>query len=289
MILDVRGVSKSFHSLGRPPLRALDDVYLRVPEGDTVGLVGESGSGKSTLLRCIMRLERPDRGAIAVCGRNVLRARGAQLRAYRRDVQMVFQDPAGSLNPRMTVEQLVGEGMLVHRLVKSAADRRERTAELLELVGLPAADMTRHPRSFSGGQLQRIAIARALSVEPNLLVCDEPVSALDVSVQAQVLNLLTDMQARLGLSILFVSHDLAVVNYLCPRICVLKAGRVVEEAGRYALFATPRAPYTRELIAAVPDPDPTIAQRARRAAQTPPTQASKADAGPEGTVDATRK
>jgi len=256
MILDVRGVSRSFRALGRPPVVALDDVYLRVPEGDTLGLVGESGSGKSTLLRCIMRLEKPDEGEVLFRGRDALPLRGKNLQAYRRQVQMVFQDPAGSLNPRMTVEQLVGEGMLVHRLERSAARRRERVAELLDAVGIPPDAMARHPASFSGGQLQRIAIARALAVEPSLLVCDEPVSALDVSVQAQVLNLLMRTQARTGLSILFVSHDLAVVKYLCPSIAVLEKGRIVEESSRDKLFQAPRATYTRALIDAVPNPDP---------------------------------
>ncbi|ONH27787.1 ABC transporter ATP-binding protein [Pseudofrankia asymbiotica] len=256
MILDVRGVSRSFRAIGRPPVVALDDVYLRVPEGDTLGLVGESGSGKSTLLRCVMRLEKPDEGEVLFRGRDALPLRGKGLRAYRRQVQMVFQDPASSLSPRMTVEQLVGEGMLVHRLERSAARRRERVAELLDAVGIPPDAMARHPVSFSGGQLQRIAIARALAVEPSLLVCDEPVSALDVSVQAQVLNLLLRTQARTGLSILFVSHDLAVVKYLCPSIAVLEKGRIVEEASRDKLFQAPRAAYTRALIDAVPNPDP---------------------------------
>ncbi|MFF3566617.1 ATP-binding cassette domain-containing protein [Nocardia jiangxiensis] len=288
MILDVRGVSKSYRPLGQRPVRALDEVYLRVPEGTTVGLVGESGSGKSTLLRCIMRLESLDSGSIAFRGENIVRARGAALRAYRREVQMVFQDPAGSLNPRMTVAELVGEGMVVHRLVRSAAARRDRVAGLLDLVGLPAEVMCRHPASFSGGQLQRIAIARALSVEPSLLVCDEPVSSLDVSVQAQVLNLLTDMQERLGLSILFISHDLAVVKYLCPSIAVLEKGRIVEEASRDELFAAPRAPYTRALIAAIPDPDSAVAQRVRGGSPSVPP-ATAAGAEPEGHADATRK
>ncbi len=260
MILDVRGVSKTFRTIGKPPVAALDDVYLRVPEGGTVGLVGESGSGKSTLLRCVVGLERPDHGEIRFHGHDVVRSRGASLREYRRRVQLVFQDPAASLNPRFRVEDLVAEGMIVHRTVRSSARRRDRVAELLDLVGLAADAMARYPASFSGGQLQRIAIARALAVEPELLVCDEPVSALDVSVQAQVLNLLIDMQEGLNLSILFISHDLAVVKYLCSTICVLHSGRIVEEADRETLFEQPRDPYTRELIAAVPVPDPAVAR-----------------------------
>jgi oligopeptide transport system ATP-binding protein len=256
MIMDVRGVSRSFRAMGRPPVVALDDVYLRVPEGGTLGLVGESGSGKSTLLRCLMRLEKPDEGRVLFRGQDALPLRGRDLKAYRRQVQMVFQDPAESLNPRMTVERLVGEGMLVHALERSPARRRDRVAQLLEEVGMPPDAMARYPASFSGGQLQRIAIARALAVQPSLLVCDEPVSALDVSVQAQVLNLLLRTQAATGLSILFVSHDLAVVRYLCPSIAVLEKGRIVEESSREELFRAPRTAYTRALIDAVPNPDP---------------------------------
>lgn len=266
MILEVRGLSKTFSSLGRPQVRAVDDVDLDVPDGGTLGLVGESGSGKSTILRCIMRLESPDVGSIRFRGSEILGARGRDLKAYRRQVQMVFQDPAGSLNPRMTVEQLIVEGMVVHGLGGTNAQRRDRTAALLDMVGMPTDAMSRYPGSFSGGQLQRIAIARALAVEPSLLVCDEPVSALDVSVQAQVLNLLADMQTKLGLSILFISHDLAVVKYLCPSIAVLQNGRIVETATRDEVFMSPTAPYTKALLAAIPNPDPHVA-RARDSAR----------------------
>ena len=259
-ILDVRGVSKTFTAMGKPPVKALDDVYIRVGEGEAVGLVGESGSGKSTLLRCLMGLEKPDSGLIQFRGRDILRTRRRDLRAYRQSVQMVFQDPAGSLNPRMTVEDLIGEGILVHKRAPTARARKDRVGSLLTTVGMRPEDMKRYPASFSGGQLQRIAIARALAVEPALLVCDEPVSALDVSVQAQVLNLLLDMQNDLGLSILFISHDLAVVRYLCTTVCVLQSGRIVEEADRDELFANPRHDYTRQLIDAIPIPDPDLAR-----------------------------
>ncbi|MEV0051970.1 ATP-binding cassette domain-containing protein [Saccharopolyspora shandongensis] len=254
-LLDVRAVTKDFR--GTRALRAVD---LAVGEGETVGLVGESGSGKSTLLKCVLRLERPDSGEIRYDGIDVIRAGRAQRKRFRREVQMVFQDPHASLNPRMTVEQLVAEGMLVHGLERSRTGRRDRVAELLSMVGLNPSDMGRRPGSFSGGQRQRIAIARALAVRPRLLVCDEPVSALDVSVQAQVINLLVDMQAELGLAVLFIAHDLAVVGHLCTRIAVISRGEIVESGPREQVFGAPRHEYTRALLDAVPVPDPTIAR-----------------------------
>ncbi|MFI0462972.1 ATP-binding cassette domain-containing protein [Saccharopolyspora sp. 5N102] len=254
-LLDVRAVTKDFRGT-----RALHAVDLAVGEGETVGLVGESGSGKSTLLKCVLRLERPDSGEIRYDGIDVIRADRAQRKRFRREVQMVFQDPHASLNPRMTVEQLVSEGMLVHGLERSRAGRRGRVAELLSMVGLDPSDMGRRPGSFSGGQRQRIAIARALAVRPRLLVCDEPVSALDVSVQAQVINLLADMQAELGLAVLFIAHDLAVVGHLCTRIAVISRGEIVESGPREQVFGAPRHEYTRALLDAVPIPDPTIAR-----------------------------
>ncbi|MCF7547534.1 ATP-binding cassette domain-containing protein [Pseudonocardia sp. WMMC193] len=250
-LLELRGVGRRY---GR--VAALSDVDLDVGDGEAVGLVGESGSGKSTLLKCVMRLERPDTGTITFDGRDVTRLPEQRLRFLRRDVQMVFQDPHASLNPRMTVEQLVGEGILVHRLEPTAAARRERVAELLAMVGLDPKDGGRYPASFSGGQRQRIAIARALAVRPRLLVCDEPVSALDVSVQAQVVNVLAAMRAELGLALLFVAHDLAVVGHLCPRVAVIHDGRIVEDGPREQVLATPHHPYTRALLDAVPVPDP---------------------------------
>jgi oligopeptide transport system ATP-binding protein len=266
-MLDIKGVTKTFTGLGRPAVTALDDVSLQLPEKTVTGLVGESGSGKSTLLRILLRLESADQGSVDFHGTDVLRLRGKELLTYRRRVQMVFQNPMGSLNPRMTVEQLVEEGMLVHHQRRTADDRRRRVRDLLAMVGLDPDDARRRPASFSGGQRQRIAIARALAVEPELLVCDEAVSALDVSVQAQVLNVLRDMHQELGLTILFVAHDLAVVRYLCPRIAVMEKGRIVEERPRQDLFDSPDHPYTRQLLAAVPVPDP---DRARR--RTPATQ-----------------
>lgn len=266
VVLSVQGVSKTFHAVGKPPVHALDDVSLAIGEGETFGLVGESGSGKSTLIRCIVKLEHPDSGRITYDGLDVIRARGANLGRFRREVQMVFQDPHSSLNPRMTIEELVAEGMLVHKLERSAAARRERVGELLSMVGLSPRDMRRYPHSFSGGQRQRIAIARALAVRPRLLVCDEPVSALDVSVQAQVINLLVDMQAQLGLTMLFIAHNLAIVRQICQQVAVISGGKIVEQGSTEAIFAAPQHPYTRDLLDAVPIPDPSVRQRARAAA-----------------------
>jgi ABC-type oligopeptide transport system ATPase subunit len=248
--------------------RAVDQVSFTVGRGEVLGLVGESGSGKSTTARCVAGLLRPDSGTVLLGGQDVTGARGRELRALRARMQMVFQDPYSSLNPRMTVEQLVGEGLLVHRLEPSPAARRARVIELLELVGLSAGQLGRHPRSFSGGQRQRIALARALAVSPELLICDEPVSSLDVSMQAQVLNLFRDLREQLHLSMLFIAHDLGVIRYLCDRVAVMQHGRIVEEGNRDQLYREPAHPYTRALLEAVPLPDPE-AERVRRHAAMP--------------------
>lgn len=248
--------------------RAVDQVSFTVRRGEALGLVGESGSGKSTTARCVAGLIRPDSGSVRLDGQEVTRARGAGLRALRARMQMVFQDPYSSLNPRMTVEQLVGEGLIVQRRARTAAARRDRVVELLELVGLSADQLGRHPRSFSGGQRQRIAIARALVVSPELLICDEPVSSLDVSMQAQVLNLFRDLREQLDLSILFIAHDLGVVRYLCDRVAVMQHGQIVEMGDRDQVYQQPAHPYTRALLDAVPRPDPQ-AERARQHAAAP--------------------
>jgi ABC-type oligopeptide transport system ATPase subunit len=248
--------------------RAVDDISFSVEPGQVLGLVGESGSGKSTTARCAAGLLRPDSGTVRLDGREVTQARGRELRALRARMQMVFQDPYSSLNPRMTVEQLVGEGLIVHGIGGSAAARRARVVGLLELVGLSADQLPRHPRSFSGGQRQRIAIARALAVSPDLLICDEPVSSLDVSMQAQILNLFRDLRERLHLSMLFITHDLGVVRYICDRVAVMEHGRIVEIGDQAQVYQSPAHPYTRALLAAVPVPDPR-GERARRAARTP--------------------
>ncbi len=265
MLMSIETIDKSYHAFPNPPAKVLHGVSLTVGAGEAVGLVGESGSGKSTIAKCMLGLIRPERGSIVYDGIDLLTARGAELRRFRREVQMVFQDPYGSLNPRMTVEELIGEGLLIHKLAPNAAARRARVAEMMELVGLNPDDMGRHTRSFSGGQRQRIAIARALVMRPRVLVCDEPVAALDVSVQAQVINLLQDMQRRLDLAIVFVAHDLAVVRHLCEKIVVLHKGTVVEQGSREAIFGDPQQPYTRALLAAVPVPDPAAGRTRREA------------------------
>lgn len=255
-MLEIRGVSKRFRARGKGQTTALDNVDVTVPDGDAVGLVGESGSGKSTLLRVLMRLESADEGQVLLDGVDVLTMRGNDLLEFRRSVQMVFQNPMASLSPRRTVLQIIEEGMKVHGLSGDARGRARRVDELLDLVGLDPAMARRYPASFSGGQRQRIAIARALAVEPKTLVCDEAVSALDVSVQAQVLNLLKKMHQDLGVSILFVAHDLAVVQYLCSQVYVLKHGQIVEQGSARTLFSEPQHQYTRELIDAVPPARP---------------------------------
>ncbi|MDQ7878974.1 ATP-binding cassette domain-containing protein [Microbacterium sp. QXD-8] len=241
---------------------AVDHVSFSLGAGETLGLVGESGSGKSTTVRCLMGLERPQAGSLVYNGLNLRRMTYRAERVFRSQVQMVFQDPYSSLDPRMTIGQIVSEPLRVHTDL-DAAGRRARTAEMLERVGLDPAHVKRYPRSFSGGQRQRIAIARALVVRPRVLVCDEPVSALDVSVQAQVLNLIKDMQAEFGLSVLFIAHDLAVVRYLCDRLVILEKGRVVEQGTREQVYERPTHPYTQSLLEAVPRADPA-AERQRR-------------------------
>jgi peptide/nickel transport system ATP-binding protein/oligopeptide transport system ATP-binding protein len=263
-LLDVHGLRKVYRSLGRPPVVALDGLFLQVNPGGITGLVGESGSGKSTTIRCILRLEQPDEGWIDYDGIRLTEADKRARRRLHREIQVVFQDPTGSLNPRMTAGQLIGEGLRVHRLRTTSASLRERVLELMALVGLDKRDVDRYPRSFSGGQRQRIAIARALAVEPTLLICDEAVSALDVSVQAQILGLLQDMRDQLGLTVLFVAHDLAVVRQICSRVAIIRGGRIVEEGASSQVFAHPEHEYTRELLEAVPIADPARA-RARAA------------------------
>jgi peptide/nickel transport system ATP-binding protein/oligopeptide transport system ATP-binding protein len=264
-LLEAEGLIKHFPAarswLGRPTafVKAVDGVSFSVDRGETLAIVGESGCGKSTLSRLILRLIEPDAGTLRFDGRD-LRALGpAELRAFRRDAQIIFQDPYASLNPRMTVGQILTEPLALHDLVPPAK-RRARVEELLNLVGLPARAVRRYPHEFSGGQRQRIAIARALAVEPKLVICDEPVSALDVSIRAQILNLLRDLQRRLGLAYIFVSHDLAVVKHIADRVAVMNLGRIVELAPTAALFAEPRHPYSRALLSAIPVPRPLAAR-----------------------------
>jgi oligopeptide transport system ATP-binding protein len=261
-MLEVKDLVKHFPAdrgvFGRPRavLKAVDGVTFSIAEGETLGLVGESGCGKSTLGRTILRLLPATSGAIRYKGRDVLALRASELRNLRREMQIIFQDPYSSLNPRMTVGAIVGEGLKVHRLAKGP-DLTLKVRNLLHRVGLDASHETRYPHEFSGGQRQRIGIARALSVEPDFIVCDEPVSALDVSIQAQVINLLIDLREELNLSYLFISHDLSVVRHISHRVAVMYLGRIVEMGKADAIFETPCHPYTRALISAVPVLDPS--------------------------------
>jgi peptide/nickel transport system ATP-binding protein/oligopeptide transport system ATP-binding protein len=260
-ILEARDLVKRFPSRdGHGAIQALSGVSLSLRPGETLGIVGESGCGKSTLARVLLRLTEPDEGTIRFEGADFRAFGVAALRRARRDMQLVFQDPYASLDPRLKIGSIVAEPLVIHR-IGDRLTRRRRVAELLELVGLDSDAIGLYPHEFSGGQRQRIVIARAIALEPKLVIADEPVSALDVSIQSQILNLLSDLKQRLGLSYIFISHDLGVVHHMSDRVAVMYLGRVVETAPSDRLFEDPRHPYTQALISAIPEPDP---ERARQ-------------------------
>jgi ABC-type oligopeptide transport system ATPase subunit len=261
LLLSVRGLKKHFPSRGAV-VKAVDDISFDVRRGSIVGLVGESGSGKTTAGRSILRLIEPSDGEVVFDGVDVTKLSDAEMRAYRKRMQIVFQDPYSSLNPRLRVSSIIGEALDAHRLAKGGA-RKDRVAELLTSVGLPAEHASRYPHEFSGGQRQRIGIARALATNPKIVIADEPVSALDVSIQAQVVNLMQDLQEEFGLSYIFIAHDLSVIRHISDRIAVMFKGEIVEIGEAENIYQQPQHAYSRTLLAAVPRPDPERSRRKR--------------------------
>ncbi|MFK7693391.1 ABC transporter ATP-binding protein [Paenibacillus sp. HJGM_3] len=257
-LIEVRNLKKFFNIGKGQTLKAVNDINLDIKQGETLGVVGESGCGKSTAGRTILRLYEPTAGSVTFGGTDIYKLSGSKMKALRREMQMIFQDPYASLNPRMTISDIIGEALDVHKLVGSKAERKKRVEELLDLVGLNPDHATRYPHEFSGGQRQRIGIARALAVDPKFIICDEPISALDVSIQAQVVNLLQELQDKMGLTYLFIAHDLSMVKHISDRVAVMYLGKVVELAESSELYANPTHPYTKALLSAIPIPDPEI-------------------------------
>lgn len=257
-LVEVRDLRKFFNIGGGKTLKAVNEISFSIGRGETVGVVGESGCGKSTAGRTIMRLYEPTSGSVTFDGKDIYKLRGSGMKELRRNMQMIFQDPYASLNLRMTVTDIIGEALDIHRLVSSRAERKRKVEGLLDLVNLNSEHATRYPHEFSGGQRQRIGIARALVVDPKFIIADEPISALDVSIQAQIVNLMQELQRKMGLTYLFIAHDLSMVKHISDRVVVMYLGKIVELAESSELYDTPRHPYTQALMSAIPIPDPEV-------------------------------
>ncbi|MFC3745494.1 ABC transporter ATP-binding protein [Paenibacillus sp. GCM10012306] len=263
-LIEVEGLKKYFNVGKGKVLKAVDNVSFNIREGETLGMVGESGCGKTTAGRTVLRLYEPTAGSVKYNGTDIYKLSPRKMKAFRRDMQMIFQDPYASLNPRFTVSDIIGEALDIHGMAGSSSERKKRIEELLDMVGLNHDHATRYAHEFSGGQRQRIGIARALAVNPKFIVCDEPISALDVSIQAQVVNLLKELQDRIGLTYLFIAHDLSMVKHISDRVAVMYLGKMVELAESEELYSNPIHPYTKSLLSAIPEPDPEAEANKKR-------------------------